>query len=98
MNATKEQLIDHINGDSLDNRRSNLRYCTYSQNLMNTHKVRSASGYKGVYRHRKRWYAHITLNGRRFYLGLFKTPQDAAHAYNAKAKELFGEFACLNPV
>jgi hypothetical protein len=91
--------VDHINHDTLDNRRCNLRVCTRSQNTMNSRKsTHNTSGYKGVYwrKSKRRWLAHIKLDGVDRYIGYFHTAEDAAHAYDQKAKQLFGEFACLN--
>lgn len=86
--------IDHINADRLDNRRENLRVCTSSENNMNrkTNKG-TASGLKGVYRHRKKWQAKIQLNGKTRNLGVHASPEDAARAYDKAAKEMFGDFA-----
>ena len=94
--------VDHINGDGLDNRRSNLRVVTQAQNTKNRSKQRSAtsSPYKGVSWHKhkqhNKWSAYITANGHRKHLGYFSDPVDAAKAYDSAARELFGEFAKLN--
>lgn len=89
--------VDHISGDKLDNRRCNLRVATNHQNRFNQ-KPRKANQYKGVYRCYKRWVAQITLNYKRHYLGIYKTEEEAALAYNKAAVELFGEFARLNQI
>lgn len=92
-------LVDHINGNGLDNRRANLRPASHSENLRNQRLSRAnTSGYKGVVWHRasKRWHARIKLNGRTISLKYHATPEDAAHAYDAAAVELHGEFARLN--
>ena len=92
-------VIDHINGDALDCRRENLQACTHQQNIMKQrHQVRASSPYKGVMQFRDKWRARITIDGKTLHIGLFKTAVDAAKAYNAKAKELFGDFANLNEV
>ncbi len=90
--------IDHINGNSLDNRRCNLRIVTRSQNNMNQKKTRGTSKYKGVSWHKnnKKWRSQIRLNGKQMYLGLFDNEAEAAKAYDKRAKELFGEFAKPN--
>jgi hypothetical protein len=91
---------DHINGNRLDNRRGNLRVVTNQQNCWNTRKIRGASVYKGVWitggSRRKPCRACITINGKTKHLGSFATEADAARAYDAAARELFGEFAHLN--
>jgi len=101
MNAPSNLQVDHRNHDTLDNRKENLRLCTYSQNGMNRklHK-NTTSQYKGVYWHKqgKKWLAHIRTKDKSIYLGLFKSEIQAAKAYNKKAKELFGEFALSNNI
>jgi hypothetical protein len=90
--------IDHINGDSLDNRDENLRPATESQNLANRGKQRNnTSGYKGVARNNKTdWMASIQFHGKHLFIGNFKDKIPAARAYDRKAIELFGEFAYTN--
>jgi hypothetical protein len=91
---------DHRNGDKLDNRRENLRACTRAENMRNKAKmaIACASPFKGVCWHKatNRWIASIKRNGESFHLGLFRVEEEAARAYDAAAKELFGEFARLN--
>lgn len=100
INDTSEgELTDHINGDRLDNRRDNLRSCNHTQNHANK-KVESkfSSKYKGVYWHKNRnkWVSMVRVNRKSYYLGCFDDEKEAARAYDAKARELFGEFARLN--
>jgi hypothetical protein len=90
------QDTDHRNGNGLDNRRCNLRAATSSQNNMNRHKIRGVSKYKGVTQNRNKWRACLVNHRKKVYLGVFETEIEAAKAYDAKAKELFGEFARLN--
>lgn len=99
LNAPADKIIDHINGNGLDNRKENLRYCTKSTNAMNCkiHK-HNTSGYKGVSKSGNRWRAYIVLNDKQRQIGSYKTKEEAALAYNKKAIELFGEFAKLNDV
>lgn len=91
--------VDHKNHDTLDNRRCNLRICTPAQNCYN--KIPSGKGtsrYKGVHWRVdiKKWCASIGFNGKIIHIGLFDYEPDAALAYDDRAAELFGEFACLN--
>ena len=90
-------LVDHINGDTLDNRLCNLRVCSASQNSMNKPRgANNTSGYKGVCLHKPsgRWVSSIkTPSGKRVYLGYFDTPEDASEAYKVAAKEYHREFA-----
>lgn len=93
--------IDHINNNGLDNRKKNLRFATHSQNLANARiRKRQASSYRGVYysKEKKKWRVLIGIDYSIKFVGYFKTQEEAALAYNKKAKEIFGEFACLNPV
>lgn len=87
-------MVDHINGDGLDNRKSNLRVCSCEQNNYN----RKSNKYKGVLKVNKRWRAIISWHNNHYHLGYFDTPEEAAEAYNKKAIELFGEFAYLNKI
>jgi len=93
--------IDHINGNSLDNRRCNLRVCTHSQNMMNTRKRNNASSkYKGVQwnKHASKFRSMIMINGNNIFLGYFINEDDAALAYNNAAIKLHGEFAKINEI
>lgn len=89
--------LDHINGIKTDNRISNLRECTRSQNSANSnlHSL-NTSGLKGVTFHKKskKWQSAVKVDGKSIYLGLFVSKYDAHNAYEKKAKELFGEFYC----
>jgi len=94
-------LVDHKDGDGLNNQKYNLRFCTHSQNNMNKRpQIGGSSKYKGVHfdRSRNKWTAQIWRNNVYFYIGRFKTEIEAAKAYNTKAIELFAEFARLNVI
>lgn len=92
--------VDHINGNVLDNRRTNLRLASRSQNSMNKAKTKKpkSSIYKGVKwdKQMKKWRANICINYKLIFIGLFNNEKQAALAYDKKAKELHGEFANLN--
>jgi len=99
MGAGDDHIIDHINRDGLDNRRANLRLCTLSENARNTHSRKGASSaYIGVSWHKRsgKWLARLKVAGRDKYLGVFYCEADAAHAYDAAARNHFGEFANPN--
>lgn len=92
-------MFDHKNRSRYDNRKENLRECSYSQNSMNRTKVGGTSSkYKGVYWNKKqeKWLCYIALMGKRTYLGSFTDEVKAASAYNKAAIEMFKEFANLN--
>lgn len=86
--------VDHINMCRADNRWSNLRDATPSQNHANTRASRSGtSGFKGVSACRDKWQAHIRIDGRKAHLGTFATREEAHAAYAAAAPLVYGEFA-----
>jgi AP2 domain len=93
--------IDHVNGNGLDNRRSNLRPATNGQNMWNRRpNLNHSSQYKGVQWAPNcgngKWRANIKVNGTSFTLGFFTDEREAAEAYDAAAREAFGEFARPN--
>lgn len=100
MNPPKGMVIDHINGNGLDNRRRNLRICTQSQNMQNQKKGKGSSIYKGVYLEKKHKYkkylASIKLDKKNIFIGYFHTEHQAALAYDLWANDLFGKFAKTN--
>jgi hypothetical protein len=102
LNASGPCVVDHIDGDGLNNQRANLRIATVAQNVHNTRpqKRSKTSAYKGVSRYRKtgKWQASIKKSNERLHLGLFDTEEDAARAYNAAARHLFGSNAYVNAV
>lgn len=89
---------DHIDGGGLNNRRSNLRICTCSQNHMNRHRAWGSSIYKGVYYYKRymKWGARIQINRKQLHLGYFNSEIEAAKAYNKAAIKYYGEFARIN--
>jgi hypothetical protein len=86
--------IDHIDGNKLNNRISNLREVTHQQNMMNRKKrVDSNNAYKGIYKVKNTWVAEIWFMNKRHYLGSFKTDHEAGLAYQEAAKKFYGNFA-----
>ncbi len=96
--APEGQVIDHINGDGLDNRRKNLRFCTQSENHANEHPRKGSSPFKGVSfdKSRNKWSAKITVEGKTINLGRFDREGQAALAYDNEARKRFGRAARLN--
>jgi len=97
--APKGLVVDHRNHNGLDNRKQNLRLCTRPENARNQRpQTNRSSKYKGVcwHKNQKKWLARVYSNGVTYHLGSFKSEIAAAKAYDKKAKELFGEYACLN--
>jgi hypothetical protein len=100
LNAPPGLLVDHSNTNSLDNRSSNLRLATPSQNSCNSRRNKSNtySRYRGVSfsKRKQKWFAAIRNQGRKLWLGYFDNELDAARAYDNAAKKYHGEFAKLN--
>ena len=88
--------VDHIDGNGLNNCRSNLRVCTPQQNLANRGPRGGSSRFVGVSRRAGKWEAKIMYRGKRFYLGRFDDEVEAAKARDRKAHELHGPYAYLN--
>jgi hypothetical protein len=100
MGASDGEIVDHVNGDTLDNRKQNLRFVTASQNARN---VRSSQRqkrgeFKGTWYYEKKgiWHAKISINNRSKTIGCFKTEEEAARAYDEAAMAHFGEYAATN--
>lgn len=101
LSPKKDEVVDHINRNGLDNRRENLRLCSHSENVRNSAKhIKSTSKFKGVYlpSGRDKWRAVIRINGKKKSLGTFASELEAAIAYNNAALKYFGKFAYLNPL
>lgn len=98
MNCPKGMVVDHINHDTLDNRKSNLRVCTQQQNLMNMKCKGGTSNYKGVsWSNRyKKWLCQIKYNYGNKVIGKYTSEIEAARAYDEAAKKIQGRFAYLN--
>lgn len=101
MKARKGQQIDHINNNTVDNQRQNLRKATRTQNQGNQkmHK-NNTSGYKGVCWHKtlKYWVAQLHTKKGKHYSVFCKTKEEAAKKYNEMATKYFGEYALLNKI
>lgn len=91
-----ELVSDHINGDTLDNRRSNLRSATSMQNRHNSASGGRSSRFKGVSRLHAKWAVYIKPHSKQLYLGSFDDEVLAAKVYDTAALHYFGEFACTN--
>ncbi len=101
MNPPKDYIVDHKDHNGLNNQKHNLRCCLNKQNVRNMRiPIDNSTGFKGVCSRKQREHKELKYSAyiQRIHLGHFKTKEEAALAYNKKAKELFGEFACLNQV
>jgi len=98
LNAPKNRVVDHIDRNSLNNTKRNLRLCTQAQNCCNRIAKHGTSRFKGVHwsKTRKRWIARIKRNGKSRQIGSFENEIEAAKAYDREARRLFGRFAWLN--
>ena len=93
LDSTNPLFVDHINGDKLDNRRSNLRLVTHSRNMMNRGAtIINTSGFKGVSSHNDKWRASISADNNQYHLGVFDTAGEAAQAYSEACNQLHGEY------
>lgn len=97
--STDDAFVDHIDGDPLNNKKTNLRLCTHQQNCRNAGlSSRNTSGFKGVSQVGKKFRAYIVINGKQKSLGHYTTAEEAATAYNIASEKYFGEFARLNSI
>lgn len=93
----KHEHIDHIDGDSLNNKRDNLRIVSIQENNKNRQKIKmKSSKYKGVVKRGNKFSAQIDVDKNRIHLGYFEREKDAAEAYNTAAIKYFGSFAKIN--
>lgn len=93
----RDEEVDHIDGDGLNNRRNNLRIATHAQNIANQKVSKNNStGYKGVVKDGNKYRARIGHKGQDIHIGVYPTAELAARAYDEQALRLFGEFARLN--
>lgn len=95
----KSPFVDHRNRNGLDNRKSNLRICSRSQNRINAAPtLGGTSKYKGVSHHGQmdKWSARLVVNGKNLYLGVYTSQREAAIAYDLSAISYYGDFAYLN--
>jgi hypothetical protein len=96
LNATAGSVVDHIDGNPLNNQKKNLRICSQSQNLMNQ-RVRddNSSGVKGVSYHKQSmtWHAYIQVNGKRKNIGFFYSKDEAISARREAETKVYGEYA-----
>lgn len=99
-NCSSKYEVDHINGNRLDNRITNLRFCNDKQNAHNSMNRGGSSKYKGVHwdKRKRRWIAQIGIEWKRIHLGNFLSEEQAAAAYNQAAIKYHGEFASFNAV
>ena len=100
-NPDDKPLVDHIDRNPLNNRVSNLRWCSSAENNRNaTKQTNTSSSFKGVSWDKpcQKWRSHIKIDGTNKYIGLFSNEIHAALAYNHAARDLFGEFANLNTI
>ena len=99
LNAPPGRIVDHRDGNGLNNRKHNLRLCTHQENNYNKRPyLGTTSRFKGVFWHKRenKYSAGIRKNGKRYYLGCYHDEIEAAVVYDIKAMELFGEFAYFN--
>ncbi len=100
LDAKPGEIVDHVNRNTLDNRRANLRVVTSNQSNRNRRllSVNNTSGYRGVYwhRHTQKWYAKTKVNSRDIYLGSYDSPEQAATAYDNAVRQYHEGFSPLN--
>lgn len=101
LNAKYGDIIDHKDNNTLNNKKSNIRFCSHQNNMMNRKPEKnSSSKFKGIYYNKNSnlWHSQIYKNFKKIHLGYFENEIDAALAYNGAAKYLFGKYAYLNKI
>lgn len=96
MNPDKDMVVDHIDGDTMNNRKSNLRVCETKENLRNSkHRINNTSGYKGVtwFKPTRQWMAYIMVDYKHKTLGYFDDIEDAVEARKVAEDKYFGEYS-----
>lgn len=93
MSAKKEEVVDHIDGNGLNNQRKNLRKVSHRQNILNRRDLNKKQ--VGITKHQKGWWARIRFQGKHISLGVYEFKQDAIEAYKNAAKKYYGEKAFL---
>ena len=95
MNTPKGKVVDHINGNKLDNRKSNLRNCTHAENMQNRFKANSKSGFRNVYWHARlsKWVVLVKKDKKMHYFGSFINKEEAIQAARSARTSLFGKYA-----
>jgi hypothetical protein len=93
LNPENRSSVDHADGEPKNNNMLNLRWASHTENMQNkTMYKNNVCGFKGIHKHGRRYRAQIMNKGKRTHIGVFTTKEEASEAYEAKAKELFGEF------
>lgn len=96
LKAKKKEIVDHKDGNGLNNNKTNIRICNLMQNRANQKAIGKTLKFKGIKKHRKKFQAHIGYKNKLIYIGTFISDIEAARAYDKKALEIFGEFANIN--
>lgn len=96
MKAVKGQVVDHINGNGLDNRKENLRLCTQQQNTFNSMSKRKNKRFKGVYKWKDKFFAKLNVRKKVHYSKMYHTEEEAAKAHDKLAEIHYKEFAKKN--